>query len=68
MRKQILVHRYGRGLINALADQAEFRTVLQELKDMAGLFFTKGELRTFLVSPFIDKTKKTLIRATFFFI
>lgn len=58
MRKQILVHRYGRGLINALVDEAEFRTVLQELKDMAVLFFSKGELRTFLKSPFIVKAKK----------
>jgi ATP synthase F1 delta subunit len=60
MRKQILVRRYSRGLIDALADEAEFRTVLQELKDMAGLFFSKGELRAFLNSPFIVKAKKAL--------
>jgi F-type H+-transporting ATPase subunit delta len=58
MRKQILVRRYGRGLINALADETEFRTVLQELKDMAGLFFSRGELRAFLASPFVVKAKK----------
>jgi len=61
MRKQILVHRYGRGLTNALTDEAEFGTVLQELKDMAGLFFAPGELRDFLDSPFLVTTKKNRV-------
>jgi F-type H+-transporting ATPase subunit delta len=61
MRKQTLVHRYGRGLTNALADEAEFETVLQDLKDMAGLFFSPGELRDFLDSPFAVTLKKDLV-------
>jgi len=61
MRKQILVHRYGRGLTNALTDETEFGTVLQELKDMAGLFFSPGELRDFLGSPFMLTTKKNQV-------
>lgn len=58
MRKQILAQRYGHGLTNALTDEAEFGTVLQELKDMAGLFLSPGELRDFLDSPFAVTARK----------
>lgn len=58
MKKEILVQRYGHGLISAIAGDAEFAAVLAELKDMAGLFFTPGVLENFLASPFVSKTKK----------
>ncbi|MCJ7611172.1 MAG: ATP synthase F1 subunit delta [Candidatus Aminicenantes bacterium] len=58
MKKEILIQRYGRGLINALQDEAEFVPVLGELQDMAGLFFTPGVLDNFLTSPFVVKSKK----------
>jgi F-type H+-transporting ATPase subunit delta len=59
MKKQILAQRYGHGLTNALTDEAEFETVLQELKDMAGLFLAPGEVRDFLESPFVISARKS---------
>jgi F-type H+-transporting ATPase subunit delta len=58
MKKDILVQRYGRGLIDALRDAREFEAVKAELEDMAGLFFTPGVLDRFLASPFVTKTRK----------
>lgn len=58
MKKQVLVQRYGHGLIDALRGETEFQAVVQELKDMAGLFFTPGALEDFLASPFVVKSKK----------
>jgi len=61
MKKEILIHRYGHGLISALRDEAEFERVLAELKDMAGLFFAPGVLENFLTSPFVVKSKKAQV-------
>jgi F-type H+-transporting ATPase subunit delta len=58
MQKEILVQRYGHGLIDALRGESEFQSVLDELKDMAGLFFAAGPLGDFLASPFVVKSKK----------
>ncbi len=58
MKKEILVQRYGHGLIDALRGEAEFQAVLGEIKDMSGLFFTPGALEDFLASPFVVKSKK----------
>lgn len=58
MKNSILVQRYAHGLIDALSGAEEYRAVLGELKDMAGLLFTPGALEEFLVNPFVVKSKK----------
>jgi F0F1-type ATP synthase delta subunit len=58
MIKQVLVRRYGQGLINVLRDEADFRKVREELGDLARLFFGDNKLREVLTSPFLAKTKK----------
>jgi F-type H+-transporting ATPase subunit delta len=58
MIKQVLVRRYGQGLINVLRDEADFRKVREELGELAGLFFGDDKLRKVLISPFLSKNKK----------
>jgi len=58
MIKQVLLRRYGQGLINVLRDEADFRKVQDELQGLAGLFFGEERLRLALDSPFLAKTKK----------
>jgi F-type H+-transporting ATPase subunit delta len=58
MIKQVLVRRYGQGLINVLRDEADFRKVREELRELSGLFFEHKKMREILASPFMAKTKK----------
>jgi len=58
MIKQVLVRRYGQGLINVLENEADFRKIRDEFQGLAGLFFGEGELQQTLASPFLAKTKK----------
>ncbi|MGB9006926.1 MAG: F0F1 ATP synthase subunit delta, partial [Candidatus Aminicenantales bacterium] len=59
MIKQVLIRRYGQGLINVLQDEADFRKVREELRELTGLFFEHKKFRQALASPFMSKTKKT---------
>jgi F-type H+-transporting ATPase subunit delta len=58
MIKQVLVRRYGQGLINVLREEADFRKIREEMEDLAGLFFGDDKLRKVLTSPFLSKNKK----------
>ena len=59
MIKQVLIRRYGQGLINVLRDEADFRKVREEMREFTGLFFEHKKFRQALASPCVSKTKTT---------
>ncbi len=61
MPDQILVRRYARGLVGALAEEPEFAAVLQELSAFCRLLQTNRELAAVLENPFVAKKKKDKI-------
>jgi len=67
MIKQILVRRYGQGLINVLADEADYRKLRDEVGQLSRLFFEDDKFREALASPFLVKSKKAdLVREVLF--
>jgi F-type H+-transporting ATPase subunit delta len=58
MMKQVLLRRYGQGLINVLEDEADFRKIRDELQELSDLFFGEEKFRQALDSPFLSKAKK----------
>ena len=58
MKKQTLIRKYAQGLVNALADEAEYRRVWNELESFAGLAESNVALRGALSNPFLSARKK----------
>ena len=61
MKNPTLVRRYAAGLVGALRDEAEFRSVLGELEALRRLLATNRELAGVLHSPFVPGKKKNQI-------
>lgn len=58
MKKQTLIRKYAQGLVNALADEAEYRRVRNELESFARLAESNAALRGALSNPFLGAGKK----------
>jgi F-type H+-transporting ATPase subunit delta len=63
MKNQVLVNKYAQGLVQAVGDKAEFRSVETELQAFLELLGESPELRKALLSPFLNGRKKTEILA-----
>jgi F-type H+-transporting ATPase subunit delta len=63
MKNQVLVNKYAQGLVQAVVDEAEFRSVQTELRAFLELLGESPELRKALMSPFLNARKKTKILA-----
>jgi len=64
MKNQTLVRKYAHGLVHAVKDEAEFSSVLGELRSFLDLFAGHAGLREALDSPFVAKEKKAGILQT----
>jgi len=63
MKQKTLIRRYAQGLVNALADEAEYRRVRAELEGFTGLAESHATLRALLSNPFLGaRKKKEIIR------
>ncbi len=63
MKNPTLVRKYTEGLVAALADEAEFRRVLGEIKGFAALMAGRDDLRRALENPFLHaRTKAGIVR------
>jgi len=58
MKKQTLIRKYAQGLVNALADEAEYHRVRNELEIFVGLAESHAALRGALSNPFLSARKK----------
>ena len=58
MKNLALVKRYARGLVGAMEDEAEFRAVLDGLRDVQGVLTGHPELRSVMASPLLSKRRK----------
>ncbi len=58
MKNLALVKRYARGLIGAMQDEAEFRAVLDGLRDVQAVLEGHPELRFVMASPLLNKRRK----------
>ena len=58
MKNLALVKRYARGLVGAMEDEAEFRAVLDGLRDVQAVLTGHPELRSVMASPLLSKRKK----------
>lgn len=61
MRNQILVKRYGQGLVGALKNEAEYQAVMADLSDFLNLLLTREELWQALCLPILATSKKIQI-------
>jgi len=58
MKNPTLVRKYIRGLVGALADEAEFRSVLGDIRGFAALVAGRDDLRRALANPFLNARKR----------
>ncbi|MCX7975286.1 MAG: ATP synthase F1 subunit delta [Candidatus Aminicenantes bacterium] len=61
MKVSTLVKRYAHGLVAACSEEAEYESILTELKEINRLFESHRELKFLLENPFIPRTKKKRI-------
>jgi F-type H+-transporting ATPase subunit delta len=61
MKNQVLVRRYAQGLVQAVKDEGEFASVRADLREFLGLYNRQDELRSALMSPFINAAAKAQI-------
>jgi len=61
MKKQILIKRYTRGLVNAIKGEKEFSALKKELSDFSALLLSHKKLKEVLSSPFLPSNKKIRI-------
>lgn len=61
MKIQVLIRRYGQGLINSIKEEAEFSVISRELSAFSGLLSEHGELRDILHNPFLPESKRKQI-------
>jgi F-type H+-transporting ATPase subunit delta len=61
MKNQVLVNKYAQGLVQAVEDEAEFRSVDAGIRSFLDLLSASSELRKALMSPFLNSRKKTAL-------
>lgn len=61
MKDPTLVRRYARGLVAALADEAEFRRVAGEIEAFSALVRSRDDLRRAVTNPFLSLGRRTAI-------
>jgi F-type H+-transporting ATPase subunit delta len=61
MKNPALVKKYAQGLVQAVRDDAEFASVLAELRAFLELYSARDDLRTALISPFLNAVKRARI-------
>jgi F-type H+-transporting ATPase subunit delta len=58
MKNQVLINRYAQGLVQAVKDEAEFRSVESDIRIFGELLADSPDLRKALMSPFLNNRKK----------
>jgi len=61
MKNQVLVKRYAQGFVQAVKDEEEFASVRSDLRAFIELYAGYDELRSALMSPFINAAAKARI-------
>lgn len=61
MINQVLVKKYARGLVEASADEAEFRSLERELRAFSGLLESDRDIKQTLIAPFLHSKKRAEI-------
>jgi F-type H+-transporting ATPase subunit delta len=61
MKNPALVKKYAQGLVQAVGDDAEFASVMDELRSFLDLYSSREDLRRALESPFLNAAKRALI-------
>ncbi|MBN1271505.1 MAG: ATP synthase F1 subunit delta [Candidatus Aminicenantes bacterium] len=61
MRNQKLVRKYTQGLVNALKDEKEFKSIFSEVRDFFNLLTSQQKLKDVFVNRFLPFSKKTQI-------
>lgn len=54
MRNLVLVKKYAEGLVQAVSDESEFRSVQADLAEFLKIYEGRKDLRDALTSPFVD--------------